>query len=103
MAIRKKRFLGNNRVLSTLFNSEIWPYTTTFLFIIIMFITIRMKSVEQIYLLNQLEAKIEKNLMINKEIKAERAQLLSDGYLRKIALSYSLKEPGPEQIILIPE
>jgi cell division protein FtsL len=104
MALRKrKNFLNGNRVLSLIFNPEYLPFSLSFLFLAVMYVTIRMKTIEQTYALNKLNAKIEKNLIRNKELKAERARLLSANHLRTIAENFNLKEPGPEQIILIPE
>lgn len=67
-----------------------------------MFVAFRMKGIEQAYEYNALEKRINNVETINKELKATRAGLLSVQKLRRIAQKYNLKEPGPEQIILIP-
>ena len=68
-----------------------------------LFVVLRMKGVEQTYSLNKMNHQIEKENTLNKELKAHRAKLLSSHRLREISEKYDLKDPGPEQIILIPE
>jgi hypothetical protein len=45
---------------------------------------------------------MQKAIIHNKELKAQRAREMSVPKLREYAAQYGLKEPGPEQIILIP-
>ena len=52
--------------------------------------------------MNQLNKDIDRVSMMNKELKAKRAKAMSVQRLREFAVKYDLKEPGPEQIILIP-
>jgi hypothetical protein len=61
-----------------------------------------MKGIEQAYLLNNIEQDIHRATIRNKELKAQRAKDMSVPKLREFAVNYDLKEPGPEQIILIP-
>ncbi len=61
-----------------------------------------MKGIEQAYLLNSIKQEIQKATIKNKELKAQRAREMSVPKLREFAAKYDLKEPGPEQIILIP-
>jgi hypothetical protein len=68
----------------------------------VLFVTIRMKSIEQAYQLDGLANAMDKALVQNKELKAQRARMLSVQHLRDYAEKFNLKEPGPEQIILIP-
>ena len=67
-----------------------------------MFVAFRMKGIEQAYLLNNINISIDKAVINNKELKAQRARAMSVPKLREFAVTYGLKEPGPEQIILIP-
>lgn len=103
MALRKK---GNtkfkNRFLEILFNPKALPFTLTFTILAVLFVAFRMKGIEQAYALNNIKSDIQKATIRNKELKAERAREMSVPRLREFAAKYSLKEPGPEQIILIP-
>ncbi len=105
MALRNKKTTSSwkeNKVVQTLFNPTVLPFTLTFACMAVMFVTIRMKSIEQAYQLNGLDLSIEKAVVQNKELKAQRARMLSVRRLHEIAEKFNLKEPGPEQIILIP-
>lgn len=103
MALRKKRgFKFNNRLIEFLFNAKALPFTLTFTILAVLFVAFRMKGIEQAYSLNNIEKDIEKAEIRNKELKALRAREMSVPRLREFAVRYDLKEPGPEQIILIP-
>ena len=103
MALRKKgTFKFNNRLMDFLFNPKALPFTLTFTTLAILFVGFRMKGIEQAYLLNTIEQSIDKASIRNKELKAQRAREMSVPRLREFAVKYDLKEPGPEQIILIP-
>jgi len=103
MAIRKKgKFKFNNRLMEFLFNPKALPFTLTFTTLAILFVGFRMRGIEQAYQLNNIEADIQKATIQNKELKAQRAKEMSVPRLREFASKYDLKEPGPEQIILIP-
>ena len=103
MALRKKgNFKLNNRLLDFLFNPGALPFTLTFTTLAILFVGFRMKGIEQAYLVNTIEQDIYKTTIRNKELKAQRAREISVPRLREFAVKYDLKEPGPEQIILIP-
>jgi hypothetical protein len=103
MALRKKATLKfNNRLMEFLFNPQALPFTLTFTTLAILFVGFRMKGIEQAYSLNIIESDITKATIRNKELKAQRAREMSVPRLREFAVKYDLKEPGPEQIILIP-
>lgn len=85
-----------------LFNPQALPFTLTFTTLAILFVGFRMRGIEQAYQLNNIEADIQKATIQNKELKAQRAKEMSVPRLREFASKYDLKEPGPEQIILIP-
>lgn len=104
LAVRNKKNTGwkNNKVIETLFNPSALPFTLTFSCMAVLFVAIRMKSIEQAYQLDGLDRAIDKAVVYNKELKAQRARMLSVRRLREYAEKYNLKEPGPEQIILIP-
>jgi hypothetical protein len=103
MALRKKSgFKFNNRLMEFFFNPKALPFTLTFTTLAVLFVAFRMKGIEQAYLLNNIENDIQKATIYNKELKAQRAREMSVPKLREFAVRYDLKEPGPEQIILIP-
>jgi hypothetical protein len=103
MALRKKNMLiFNNRLLHFLFNPQALPFTLTFTTLAVLFVGFRMKGIEQAYLLNNIELDTQRETIRNKELKAQRAREMSVPKLREFAVKYNLKEPGPEQIILIP-
>lgn len=85
-----------------LFNPRALPFTLTFTTLAILFVGFRMKGIEQAYLLNTIDQEMNKVSIRNKELKAQRAREMSVPRLREFAVKYDLKEPGPEQIILIP-
>jgi hypothetical protein len=103
MALRKKGIPKfNNRLLEFLFNPQTLPFTLTLTTLAVLFVGFRMKGIEQAYSLNTIESDIHKATIRNKELKAQRAREMSVHRLREFAVKYELKEPGPEQIILIP-
>lgn len=104
MALRKKgsKLKFNNRLIEFLFNAKALPFTLTFTTLAVLFVAFRMKGIEQAYSLNNINSEIQKASIHNKELKAQRAREMSVPKLREFAVRYGLKEPGPEQIILIP-
>ena len=103
MALRKKgKIQFNNRLFEFLFNARALPFTLTFTTLAVLFVGFRMKGIEQAYQLNNIESDIRKAVIRSKELKAQRARAMSVPRLREYAVQYDLKEPGPEQIILIP-
>lgn len=103
MALRKKGgFKFNNRVLEFFFSPKALPFTLTFTTLAVLFVGFRMKGIEQAYQVNNIQTDIHKSIIRNKELKAQRAREMSVPRLREFAVRYDLKEPGPEQIILIP-
>jgi hypothetical protein len=104
MALRKKgsKSSFNSRLFEFLFNPKSLPFTLSFTTLAVLFIAFRMKGIEQAYSLNKLNHEIDRSVIQNKELKAKRAREMSVPKLREYAAKYDLKEPGPEQIILIP-
>jgi hypothetical protein len=104
MALRKKGsgLKFNNRLMDFLFNPQALPFTLTFTTLAVLFVAFRMKGIEQAYSLNTINSNMQKAIIHNKELKAQRAREMSVPKLREYAAQYGLKEPGPEQIILIP-
>ncbi len=104
MALRKKgsKLKFNSRLIEFLFNAKALPFTLTFTTLAVLFVAFRMKGIEQAYSLNNINSEIYKASINNKELKEKRAREMSVPKLREFATKYGLKEPGPEQIILIP-
>jgi cell division protein FtsL len=65
-------------------------------------ISFRMKCVEMGYELNKLEQDIKRKNVETKELKANKANLLSSEYLNMLAKKHQLFEPDQTQIIVIP-
>jgi hypothetical protein len=61
-----------------------------------------MKGIEQDYRFSDLTKKIKIEETENKELKAERARMLSIKNLKGFAKRYKLKEPNEKHIIIIP-
>jgi cell division protein FtsL len=68
----------------------------------VMFVLIRMKGLEQDYRYSDITKKIKIQETENKELKAERARMLSIKNLKGFATKYKLKEPDEKHIIIIP-
>ena len=104
MALRKKgkSLEFNNRLLEFLFNPRALPFTLSFTILAVLFVAFRMKGIEQAYASNKLNSDIDRATIQNKELRAQRAREMSVQKLREFAVTYDLKEPGPEQIIFIP-
>ncbi len=100
MAVRRK--LKKETNLNKFLRSKAFPITVSFCLLGFCFVLTRMKRIEQDYAYND----IRKNLLEVsgkiKELRAEKAELLSIKNLREIAKNYKLKEPDHNHIILIP-
>lgn len=68
----------------------------------VMFVLIRMKGLEQDYRYSDITKKIKIQETENKELKAERARMLSIKNLKGFAAKFKLKEPDEKHIIIIP-
>jgi len=104
----KDRFSFNEiqftaRLKGFIFSSQGFPLILMYLTLGILFVVFRMKSVELDYKLVELNQEISKKKLLEKEIEANKAELLSPNYLRELAKRYELKPPKQTQIILIPE
>lgn len=62
-----------------------------------------MKGIEQDYKMNEITKLLKKRIQENKELKADKARLLSIKQLELFAQKYDLKEPDEKHIIIIPE
>ena len=78
------------------------PFTLVLTILCILFVLFRMKAIEQDYKYTHVQKRIEKEAIENKELKAQKARLLSVKNLKKMARRYKMKEPTNKQIIVIP-
>ena len=91
------------RIKNFIFSSQGLPLILVYITLGILFVVFRMKSVELDYKLVEVNQEINKKKLIEKEIAANKAELLSTNSLRELAKKYNLKPPKPNQIILINE
>lgn len=83
--------------------AKLIPFILAFTFLGILFVLIRMRGIEQDYKLNEISKLIKKRTLENKELKADKARLLSIKQLELFASKHGLKEPDENHIIIIPE
>ena len=82
--------------------SQTFPLICVLATLGVMFVLIRMKGLEQDYKFSDISKKIKIQETENKELKAERARMLSIKNLKGFAKKYKLKEPDEKHIIIIP-
>jgi hypothetical protein len=90
------------KIISNFFQSKSMPLIFVFITICILFISIRMKGIEQDYLMLELNKTLRKESIYNKELKAVRANSLSVKKLIEISKENKLKEPSDNQVVVIP-
>jgi len=97
----------NNKLISllkhTIGSSRGFPIFISLVFICVLFVLFRMRSIELDYKISSLEKKIKKAQFESKILKAKKANLLSVKNLNMLASKHGLKEPSQKQIIVIPE
>lgn len=101
MSLKRKIKIGD-KLKETFLSSQGLPISLAFITISILFVLFRMKGVELDYKINEVNSKIEKSVLENKELKAKKANLLSTKNLRSMANTHSLKQPSQKQIIVVP-
>lgn len=84
------------------FTSQTLPFVFFFSILGIFFVLIRMKGIEQDYKFNEIAKTLKVKKIENKELKADRARLLSVKHLKGFAKKFNLKEPDEKHIIVIP-
>ena len=83
------------------FNSIGLPLFLSLTLLAMLFVLFRMKGVELDYEINRADKNIAKLQMKNKDLRAQKAKLLSPHHLRDIAKQYDLNQPKQEQIIVV--
>ncbi len=99
-SIKKKP--EKNFYFQKLIKSRYFPLICCYIVIGLSFVLVRMKRIEQDYAYNEISHKLINVNNKIKELKANKAQLLSIKNLRKISKRYKLKEPDHKHIIIIP-
>ena len=97
-----KRSFGE-KLKGFIFSSQGFPLLLMFSVLGVLFVLFRMKSVELDYKITEVNKKISKERLEQKELGAKKAGLLSINNLRKLAKRYNLKQPTQAQIIVIPD
>jgi hypothetical protein len=93
----------SSKLKGFIFSSQGLPLILMYLTLGVLFVVFRMKSVELDYRLVELNQEITKKKLLEKEIGANKAELLSTNSLRELAKKHDLKPPKQTQIIPIPE
>lgn len=91
-----------SRIKAIIFSSRGFPLILTFTMLGILFVLFRMKGIEMEYKLSDINRTIDNVSLENKELKAQKARLLSVNQLNQLAKKFDLKQPGQGQIIVIP-
>jgi cell division protein FtsL len=84
------------------FNTQVLPLILVGCMLTILFVLFRMKIVELDYQTIGIRNSIEKATDENKELRAQKAKLLSVNQLRQMAKNHNLGQPKQDQIIIIP-
>jgi cell division protein FtsL len=90
------------RVKKIFFSSQGFPIILVCSILGILFVLFRMKSIETGYRVISVKKDIEESQVVNKELKAKRAKLLSVKNLHRLAKKHGLREAEQKQIIVIP-
>ncbi len=90
------------RLKSIFTSTQGFPIFLTLTVLAVMFVLFRMKSVEMDYQLADINREVDQVTLYNKELKAQRAQLLSVNRLRELASRHNFKQPRKDQIIVVP-
>lgn len=107
MARRRAKKSRSNGLLKNFINKYILTsQTMPLIFVLstigILFVLIRMKGIEQDYKFNELTKQVKIEKVENKELKAQRARMLSIKKLKAYSKKFNLKEPNEKHIIIIP-
>lgn len=101
-ALKKNQNGFVERIKAIVFSTQGFPLVLIFTLLAMFFVVFRMKGIELEYKLTDLNRDIEQVGIENKELKAQRARLLSVNRLHDLAKKYEMKQPGQGQIILVP-
>lgn len=107
MARRRAKKSRSNGLVKKFFDkyvltSQTMPLIFVLSTIGILFVLIRMKGIEQDYKFNELAKQIKIEKIENKELKAQRARMLSIKKLKAFSKKHKLEEPDEKHIIIIP-
>ena len=99
---RKKNSIIWSGIKNIIFSSQGFPIFLIVSVVAILFVMYRMKAVELDYEISNTNKNIEKSNLENKDLKARRARLLSTKDIKEMAREHDLRQPGQEQVIVIP-
>tara|TARA_Y100000385_G_scaffold274285_1_gene317281 strand:+ start:385 stop:708 length:324 start_codon:yes stop_codon:yes gene_type:complete len=107
VARRRAKKSRSNGILKKFFEKYILTsQTMPLIFVLstigILFVLIRMKGIEQDYKFNELTKQVKIEKIENKELKAQRARMLSVKKLKGFSKKFNLKQPDEKHIIIIP-
>jgi hypothetical protein len=97
----QEKFNLGKKIREIVFSSQGFPIFLSFTTLAILFVLFRMKNVEMDYQITKANRDIEK-VLLDKELKAKNARMLSTDRLRRLALVHHLDQPKQDQIIVIP-
>ena len=97
-----KKLFPLHRLKDAAISPQGMPIVLTLAVIAILFVLFRMKGVEVDYKMNAVRAEIKEASLVNKELKAKKANLLSVVKLRQLAEKHGFIEPKQTQIIVVP-
>ncbi len=90
------------KIKDFLLSSQVFPILLSVIALSILLILFRMKSVETHYAILQTQNEVDTAKQENKELRAQKARMLSVSSLKIIAQRHNLKEPATSQILVIP-
>lgn len=106
MASRAKKTKSESvvvtKIKAAIFSSRGFPLILTFTILGILFVLFRMKGIEVDYKVSDINKDIDIVSLENKELKAQKARMLSVNRLNELADEYELKQPDQGQIIVVP-
>ena len=90
------------RIKDVFTSSQGFPIFLTITALAIFFVLFRMKGVEIDYKVAEINRDIDQVSLVNKELRAKRAQKLSVGRLKAMAKKHRFNQPREDQLIVIP-
>jgi hypothetical protein len=100
-----KNIQSNRSFIPNFYNNRFKYLLLILAFILlgVLYVMVRMQSIEQDYAINEIAKKYQEKLIENKELKATKASMLSITQLEIFAKKHKLLEPSEKNIIIISE